>query len=173
MSNNAGDSARAQILILLQNARHTLRMETVGPMSLAVHKGMVFDYFDRLREIIEEARSDIFFVDPYLDADFVSRYLAFARPGVAVRLLAREKVKTLMPAVATFTQQHGTLIEVRVGSGFHDRFVFVDGARGVQSGASFKDGGAKTPTVLLELSDALQPLLKMYSDLWISSPTAS
>lgn len=172
MDNSVTNRAREKMFILLQSAKHSLRLELVGPMSLAVNKGMVFDYFDRLRQIIEEAERDLLFVDPYLDADFVSRYLGFVRPGVQVRLLAREKLRTLVPAATAMAKQHNMSIEVREGSGFHDRFVFLDGVRGVQSGASFKDGGAKTPTVLLELSDALPSIRKIYDDLWAVSHLA-
>lgn len=173
LEGRATDHARGQLVVLLQNAKHSLRMRAVGPMSLAVNKGMVFDYFDRLREIIESARNDLFFVDPYLDADFVSRYLPYVSQSVSVRLLARERVKTLAPAVEAFRAQHGGSFVVRSGSGFHDRFLFVDGQRGVQSGASFKDGGLKTPAVLLELSDARSHLLEIYNNIWDSSPTVS
>ncbi|TAV48507.1 hypothetical protein [Rhizobium leguminosarum] len=163
------DTARSQLMVLLQSAKHALRMRAVGPMSLAVNKGMVFDYFDRLREIIEMARADLFFIDPYLDADFVSSYFPFVKPGVTVRLLGRERIKTLAPAVKAFCAQNGVYCEIKSGSGFHDRFVFVDSQRGVQSGASFKDGGLKTPTVLLELSDARPQILATYEKLWTDS----
>lgn len=163
------DKGKDKVLLLLQQARHRFRLESVGPMSLAVSKGMVFDYFDHLRRVIEEAKTDIFFVDPYLDADFVSKYLPFVQPSVNVRLLARERIKTLLPSVQAFRDQHNVQCEVRHGSGFHDRFVFVDGVRGLQSGASFKDGGIKTPTVLLELSDTLLQVLATYDALWAAS----
>jgi hypothetical protein len=38
-------------------------------------QGLVFDYFDGIRKQIELAKTELFFVDPYLDSDFVSRYL--------------------------------------------------------------------------------------------------
>ncbi|KIQ00004.1 hypothetical protein RU07_17610 [Agrobacterium tumefaciens] len=173
LSNQSSSTARGQILVLLQNARHQLRMATVGPIGVAVGKGMSFEYFDHLRRLIEQAQSDLFFVDPYLDADFVSKYLPFTRPGVTIRLLARERIKTLTPAVKAFVAQHGNSIEVRIGSGFHDRYLFVDQRNGIASGASFKDGGFKTPTVLLELSDTLSSVMDIYEKLWGESPITS
>jgi hypothetical protein len=96
----AGDlSELNKATIMLHQARHDLRMKTTGPISTAIGAGMVFDYFDELRKIIEGARKEVFFVDPYLDAEFVSRYLANVAAGVPVRLLAREKLATLLPAV--------------------------------------------------------------------------
>jgi hypothetical protein len=64
----------SMLIVLLNQARADLRME-VGPLSVVVQQGQVFDYFDEVRKVIEPARSDLFFVDPYLDADFVGRYL--------------------------------------------------------------------------------------------------
>ena len=72
-----GQSARdaqeglRKILTLLHQARHDLRMKSVGPLSAALARGSVFDYFDEVRKIIEPAARDLFFVDPYLDAEFV------------------------------------------------------------------------------------------------------
>jgi hypothetical protein len=42
---------------------------------------MVFDYFDEIRKIIELAKQDLFFIDPYLDSEFVSRYLSHVDPS--------------------------------------------------------------------------------------------
>ena len=58
-------------LALLHEARHDLRMETVGPVSVPLAHGQVFDYFDEVRKVIEMAKQDLLFVDPYLDAEFV------------------------------------------------------------------------------------------------------
>ncbi|NOV15859.1 hypothetical protein E5S70_07120 [Ensifer adhaerens] len=162
--------AAGEIMMLVKSARHKLRLSTAGPLRLAVDKGMIFDYFDALRSVIEEARSDVFFIDPWLDADIVKRYLPFVKGGVVVRMLARERVKTLMPAVSTYAAQEGLTIEVRSGSGFHDRWLFIDGSRCFQSGASFKDGGLKTPTTLIEIAEAKSSVMDTYERLWTSSP---
>ena len=61
------------VMTTLHEMRHDLRMRTVGPLSVAISPGQVFDYFDEVRKVIEGARVDIFFVDAYLDAEFVSR----------------------------------------------------------------------------------------------------
>ena len=76
----------------------------------------------------------------------------------------------LVPAVSTYAQQHGLKCEIRNGSGFHDRLLFIDGKRGFHSGASFKDGGIRTPSLFLEVSDTFTQVKKTYEDLWISSP---
>lgn len=155
-----------RILALLNEARHALRMETVGPLGVPVAHGQVFDYFDEVRKIIELAKQDLLFVDPYLDAEFVSRYLSHVSKGVTIRLLARERLTTLLPAVDLFAKQLGCTIEVRSAQHFHDRYVFIDRNACYQSGASFKDGAKSAPTMLNQITDACTAMLQTYDDKW-------
>jgi hypothetical protein len=161
-----GSASIRVIMTLLHQARHDLRMKTVGPINSAIDSGSVFDYFDELRKIIETATSDIFFVDPYLDAEFISRYLGNVPDNVTIRMLAREKLKTLVPAAQAFMQQHNAQIQIRSSGGFHDRYVIIDNDSCFQSGASFKDGAKKSPTTLTQITDAFPAILKTYDDLW-------
>jgi hypothetical protein len=133
MARDAQEGFR-KIMTLLHQARQDLRMKTVGPVSSAMGYGQVFDYFDEVRKIIEPASRDLFFIDPYLDAEFVSRYLPHVRSGVPIRLLARERIATLLPAVDLFIRQTGTSVLVRSASSFHDRYVIVDQGACYQSG---------------------------------------
>ena len=158
-------SGLRKLLTLLHEAQHDLRMKTLGPTNLAVPEGGVFEYFDEIRKVIELAKQDLFFVDPYLDAEFVSRYLPHVATGVTVRLLAREKLPTLLPAVGAFAQQTGTVIKVRSAPNFHDRLIFTDRTDCYLSGASFKDGAKSAPTTLTQITDAFGPLLQTYEDL--------
>jgi len=174
MNDFHGQSAREaqeglrKVLTLLHQARQDLRMKTVGPVNAAIGHGQVFDYFDELRKIIEPATRDLFFVDPYLDAEFISRYLPHVRGGVQIRLLSRERIATLLPAVEQFAKQTGGSIAVRSSAGFHDRYVIVDGNACYQSGASFKDGAKAVPTTLTQITDAFAAVQKTYEDLWAS-----
>ena len=154
-----------KLLTLLHQAQNDLRLETLGPANVAIPHKMVFEYFDEIRKIIELARQDLF-VDPYLDAEFVSRYLPNVAAGVTIRLLAREKLATLLPAVGAFVQQTGAAVEIRSAPYFHDRYVFVDRVSCYQSGASFKDGAKSAPTTLAQITDAFVPVLKTYEDIW-------
>ena len=152
---------------LLFQAQHDLRMKTVGPRTVAIPEGMPFDYFDEIRKITEMARDDLLFVDPYLDAEFVSRYLRPITSGVAVRLLTSKKLSSLLPAVETLVTQTGLRVEVRsAASGLHDRYVFVDKARCYQSGASFKDGAKQSQTTLTQITDAFETMFQTYQQLW-------
>lgn len=160
------DGPTAQLSALLHRMRFDLLMKTRGPLSTVIGHGQVFDYFDELRKIIEPARQDIFFVDPYLDADFVSRYLPHVNSAATIRLLTREKLATLMPSVKQFAQQAQRSIEVRSAPKFHDRYVFVDRSECYQSGASFKDGGRAAPTTLTQIMDAFPAMLQTYETIW-------
>lgn len=155
--------------MLLHQARHDLLIQMPGSGNVAIPHGMVFDYFDEIRKIIELAKQDLLFVDPYLDADFVSRYLPHVAAGVAIRLLAREKLTTLLPAVDAFGKQAGRRIEVRSAAGFHDRYLLVDGTSCYQSGASFKDGAKSAPTTVTQIIDAFAGVSKTYEDIWVGA----
>jgi len=165
MSNVDANGGRAGLLRLLHEARADLRLSTVGPVSKAIDAGLVFDYFDEIRKQIEIAKVDILFIDPYLDADFISRYLPHVSSGVSVRLLARDKLKTLLPAARLYTQQNNVTIAVRSTTNFHDRYIIVDGKACFQSGASFKDGG-RSPTTITQITDAFLAVQRTYEDLW-------
>ena len=156
----------ANLLIMLNEARAELRLQTVGPSNVAIAHEMIFDYFDEIRKIIELAKSDILFVDPYLDADFVSRYLPHITPGVTIRLLAREKLQTLLPAAEMFGDQNQAKLEIRSSPNFHDRFIFIDESDCYQSGASFKDGAKKAPTTITQITDAFAAVFQTYQDIW-------
>lgn len=167
-----GQSARdaqegfRKILTLLHQARHDLRMKTIGPVNAALGHGRIFDYFDEIRRVIEPAKQDLFFVDPYLDAEFVARYLPHVAAGVTIRLLAHKKIGTLLPAVDLYAKQSGVPIQIRSTPGFHDRYVIVDRTACYQSGASFKDGAKAAPTTLTQITDAFPVVLQTYEDMW-------
>jgi hypothetical protein len=160
------DNGIRRMLTLLNEARFALRMQTVGPLSAPVARGQVFDYFDEVRKVIEMAKEDLLFVDPYLDVEFVSRYLCHVSPAVTVRLLTHKKLGTLLPAVDLFATQSKLTIQVRSTPNLHDRYVFVDRTTCYQSGASFKDGARLAPTMLTQVTDAFPAMMQTYEDIW-------
>lgn len=157
---------RRNILMQLHQAQSDLRLRSTGPLSIGVESGRVFDYFDEVRRIIESAKTDIYFIDAYIDAEFISRYLPHVSADTKIRILAREKLTTLRPAVAAFIAQNQREVEIRTIAGFHDRYIFVDGLKCFQSGASFKDGAKKAPTTLTQITDAFSAVLETYEQLW-------
>ncbi len=156
-------------LTMLHEASHELRLRTVGPLTTAIAQGSMFDYFDEVRKVIEAAKYDLLFADPYLDAEFVSRYLPQVSQGVSVRLLASKRITALLPAANLLHQKNNLAIEVRSADGFHDRYVFVDRQLCYLSGASFKDGAKKAPTTLTQIVDAFAAVSATYEEIWTSA----
>jgi hypothetical protein len=151
---------------ILYQAQSDLRLRTIGPTNVAVVKGQVFQYFDELRKVIEQASTDILFVDPYMDAEFVARYLPQVKNGVSIRMLGRKNMAVLIPAAKLFAQESGKSIMIRSTASLHDRYVFIDKSRCFQSGSSFKDGPLNAGTTLTENVDACSVLFSAYDTMW-------
>ncbi len=154
------------IIRMLHQASHELRMETSGPTSVAIDKGKTFQYFDELREIIESAKSEIFFVDQYLDAEFITRYFPYISNDVSIRLLAGKLISKLVPAVDAYVQENKVSVEIRSSDYHHDRYIFIDNATCHQSGASFKDGAKVKATGITQITDAFKATSDIYEDMW-------
>lgn len=165
-NNTRSREAYREVMIALNQAHQTLRMDVVGPASVAIGHGSFFEYFDEIRKVIETATSDIFFIDPYLDAEFVPRYLCHVKNSVNIRLLGREKLSQLVSSVTEFCKQHKANVEVRTCQNFHDRYVFIDNALCYQSGASFKDGAKTASTTLTQITDAFPATHSIYEKMW-------
>jgi hypothetical protein len=167
-SSNAARANHAirQLLVLLHEGSALLRLVTVGPVNAAIGQGSIFDYFDMLRKLIETAQRDILFVDPYMDAEFVSKYLPCVRAGVSIRLLASRNLSSLVPAAQAFAQQARASVEVRSFDKMHDRYIIIDGATCYQSGASFKDGAKNAGTTITQITDAFDALKQTYEAIW-------
>src|SRR5207249_224607 len=104
----------------------------------------------------------LLFVDRYLEADFVARYLPYVAPGVSIRLLCGDKIATLLPAVDMFSQEHKRQVEVRSSDAIHDRYLFIDRMEGYFSGASFKDGAKHSPDLLSKITDTFKATWDIY-----------
>lgn len=157
------------VITMLHQVRYDAILRSPNPQSTNIASGSVFEYFDGVRKSIELAKSELFFVDPYLDAEFVSRYLPAVAQGVSIRLLANEKMASLVPAANLYQQQSGVQLAVRSVSGLHDRYLFIDRTICYQSGASFKDGAKKAPTTFVQITDAFQAVFSTYETLWSSA----
>jgi len=169
-SSDAREAQRAlsEMIAIIHQARHDLIMNTTGPLSVSISQGRPFDYFDEIRKIISAATNEVFFIDPYLDAEFIDQYLPHIKPHVRIRLLSgTARKKTFVPAIKLYIEQEPNPIEVRLSkAGMHDRYIFVDGSFCYHSGASFKDGTRKSPTTLSQITDASSALKAIYEKQW-------
>jgi len=163
-----------EIMIALHRARANLVSRTGGARSVALEAGRTFDYFDEIRKAIETARQDVFFIDRYLDADFVAKYLPQINTSAVVRLLTwPESIPKLLPSAQTFAEQSGLKVEIRTTKEIHDRFVIIDRENCYFSGGSFKDGARKSPSIVAEVVDALGPVRDTYEKLWTGAVTVA
>ena len=158
-----------RINVCLSRARRVLQWRTGASTGVVIERGMEFDYFDRIRKIIEQANSEIFFVDPYMNAEFVSNYMGFIDSGIKTRLLAKSDITSLVTAIKFLSKQSGVGVEIRSSKEIHDRFIFIDQRDCYLSGASFKDGAKRSPTVIAQITDAFDALLDCYQRIWNSS----
>lgn len=164
---------RMVVVQTLYQAKADLRMRIVGPVNVALGAGMPFQYFETVSQLMAPAQSDLLFVDPYLNDEFVGRFLPFAKDGVNVRLLGDRNIPELKAAVETYLLQRPKLtIEIRKPAGrqLHDRFFFVDRRECYQSGASFKDGAKQTLTTITALVDVFAAVHQVFDDIWKTAP---
>ncbi|UZW62775.1 hypothetical protein [Lysobacter enzymogenes] len=156
------------LLTQLQFSTNTFTTRQLGA-------GEVHDYFEEVRQLIVGATRDILFIDPYIDATFVTRYLPQIPQGVAVRLLTAERQSTaLRQSLDMFRAQHGTSAEMRVvpDRSLHDRHLIIDGREVYQSGASFKDGARNAPTSINQIVDVAAELIRAHETRWAGARVA-
>ena len=129
---------------------------------------MHFEYFEAIRKIVAEAKIDAFFIDPYLDADFVSRYLTQVDRSVQMRLLTKagKSLTSLLPAIDVYVKQSGAKILIREGSNLHDRFVLIHRVACYQSGSSFKDGPRNADSTVTQIIDVFTQVRDAYETRW-------
>ena len=165
---NEVNTAYRALVTTLHQAQYDLTMKTTGPVSMVIDSGRPYDYFDELRKIIETARIEIWFIDPYLDASFVSQFMTQIVSEVNVRLLTSARyIESLVPAVTNWAVQNRVQMDLRLCStGLHDRFVFIDDKSCYQSSASFKDGTRKNSATIIQVTDTFEALYSTYNSMW-------
>jgi len=163
--------AYSNIKQILIDAITELEFE-VGVQAIAVDPGNVFDYFNETRKILESAKSEIFLIDPYVDADIVSDYFATIDPSIKIRILTSARpgvLSSIVPAATKLNQQTGINIEIRsVNSSdrLHDRFWLIDDSKGFQSSCSVNAGGKKSAAVIMEVHDIFDATQTTYEGFW-------
>jgi hypothetical protein len=85
------------LLRLIHMVRHNLLMASGGTGAVVFDRGMHYQYFEAIRGIIQTATRELFIVDPYLDADVLSRFVGCAGANVSIRLLGKKIFKRCYP----------------------------------------------------------------------------
>lgn len=114
--------------------------------------------------IISGADSEVFIVDPYLDAAIFA-LLFENEASFSIRALCSEYYSAVNTFAESFANQHARKAEVKKSKSLHDRIIFVDDDCWIV-GASLKEAGIK-PTYLMPLPPALGAGKKyIYDDIW-------
>lgn len=154
------------VMVMLNQARYSLKMFLDPATDIMIEAGNTYQYFEEIRRLIELSTSELFFIDPYINANFVSKYLTHVKEGVKIRILTKEYISTLTPAIKAFIDQYNIGVEVRSAKELHDRYLITDRKNCYQSGASFKDGAKNAPTTLVEIHDVFPAVLASYELIW-------
>ena len=153
-----------------------LQLSTNSFITKQVNQGEVHTYFDEVRLLMAGATQDALFIDPYINPEFVTRYLPQMPAGVRVRLLTAEMQATaLHEALKLYRQEHRRDVELRVmnDKALHDRHLVIDSREVYQSGASFKDGGKNAPTSINQIVDLASEMIAAHEKRWASARVVS
>lgn len=165
ISNRMPGETEQLLVSMVHQCKMEWRFKSSGPLAIAFEPRRPFDYFDEVRKCVESAASEVFFIDPYMDTDFVLRYMPFVKPGVAVRLLGSNKIMALKAAVEMYSAQNGAGISLR-HSLFHDRYLIIDRRECYQSSGSFNHGAATAASLLVQIVDAFESIQSTYEARW-------
>jgi hypothetical protein len=168
-------SPDAEQKITLALYRALARAELLAPASAQgafIPANNVFDAMIAVGKVLKTAQSEIFLLDPYMDATILTDFVVSAPEGVQIRLLAEiGKVEApLKPAIQRWQTQYPqrklTCKLANTGQ-LHDRAIFID-MKVVHSVSQSFNGLAKTSPATIPKLDAETGALKMaaYEQIW-------
>jgi hypothetical protein len=131
-------------------------------------KGEVYDFYKDIREITEQAKSEVFLVDSYPDEEVLNLYLEKIPAGIKIRVLIKESKGNFLTVAQKFKLKPGVNFEVRASRDCHDRLFFIDNACYV-IGQSLKDA-ARKPTYLIKV-ESYDLFRKVFEGLWSDAQT--
>jgi hypothetical protein len=105
--------------------------------------GQYFDAFQRITEIFQEAKQNIYIIDGYINTSFLNFFVTKG-DSVFIEIMTKSHSNNpnLINAAAAFNKQYKNL-SIRVSENFHDRFIIIDEKNFYHLGASIKDAGNK------------------------------
>jgi hypothetical protein len=133
--------------------------------------GQYFDAFQKVAEIISQAKKTLTIIDGYID-ERVLNVLTSKGASVRVDILTKSVTPALTTAAVTFNKQYRNL-SIRTSPSFHDRFVIVDDKEFYHFGASIKDlGNRGFMFSLIEEPDVMDALRKKFAQEWAKATVA-
>lgn len=128
-------------------------------IELFFKKGLIHDAYAKIRELIEKTQKELVIIDPYVDSSLFELLKNVHSPSeIAVKILTKNYKGDFDHESELFTKQYSNIvIEKRIASDFHDRFIIIDSCLVFHIGASIKDAGKKV-FMINEILDAyIQP----------------
>ena len=122
----------------------TISSANQQPSSFVVDPNTEFSSWQRIRELVEGATTEVWAVDPFISSAALPLFLPLPST-VSVRLLTVSKQAADIADWTRFVQERGGASELRLAAKsdmFHDRFLGIDGVV-YMSGSSFKDIGRR------------------------------
>ena len=126
-------------------------------------KGHTYDYYNDIRDIIKDTKTEVFVVDAYVDEELLNLYLEKIPIDVRVKILTNKPKGNFVTVAKKFKTKPKVDFEVRVSKDCHDRLFFIDNKCWV-TGQSIKDGGKK-PTYLVKI-EGYDLFRNVFDDLW-------
>jgi hypothetical protein len=130
-----------------------------------IHAGETFTANRVLREILQEAHSELCVIDPYLGAEIFD-LIEDINPNLKLRLLSSDKApKALKVTFKAFREQYPSA-ELRITDEdkIHDRYILLDGSRAFHVGHSLKDLGRKDTQINVVKNPRLQ--FRLFEERW-------
>ena len=168
-------SAQArQIILILNSVLARLEVKTPAQSRGAfVSAGEEFDAISAISKILGDAKSDVLFIDPYMDERALMDFGILTPEGIPLRLLSDEATMKpgLKPAGERWIAQYGAnrplSIRITPAKALHDRLVIVDGASAWILTQSFKDF-AKRSHAMIQRTDSELSAMKIaaFAKLW-------
>jgi hypothetical protein len=128
--------------------------------------GEQYEFYRDVTTCLKLAKTEIFIIDPYLDAEIFDVYAHAIARAVRFRLLSAN----IPPNVQALAQKYaaGGNLAFRSSASIHDRVLFADN-RVWLTGQSLKDAARKKPTYIVEHDESL--MRPVYEQIWNSAST--
>ena len=143
------ESLRAQantqldgMLAVLRSVVQQLRWNLPDDTQVFLPAGSVHDAYVEIRGIVQQVTAEVFIVDSWVDHT-LWQLLKNVPPGTKIRIMTTNMKGDFALEGKAFAAQHGSTVELRQTTQYHDRFILVDGKRCWHLGASIKDAGKK------------------------------
>ncbi|MBW7933851.1 MAG: hypothetical protein H3C62_09625 [Gemmatimonadaceae bacterium] len=157
----------AQVFSVIHRTVAALEIDVGENGGGAFGPGAVYDFLRALRDILQAASSEVFIVDPYLNAEVFDTYVSGVAAHAKVRLFLQDRDPSFKPALAKYVAQYPNRVDARESKKLHDRVVFVDRSSCWLLGQSIKDAARRGPTYIAPISADIVPLkLADYEALW-------